>query len=173
MGGADQQRSKRVLLGHISGVHGIKGWLKVHSWTSPKEAILEYGTWLLGDEFEPVRIKDGRVQGKNIVVALPGVNDRDSAQSLVGKEISTLRSALPEPQGESWYWTDLEGLEVKTIAGEVLGRIDRMLETGAHDVMVIRGEREILVPFVPGIYVQQVDLEKGQVMVDWDPEYLA
>lgn len=173
MNGAEQQGSKHILLGHFSGVHGIKGWLKVHSWSSPREAILQYDTWLVGTDLSPVKIADGRVQGKYIVVALPGLNDRESAQAMVGQEIRVLRSELPEPQGESWYWADLEGLEVRTEAGESLGRISRMLETGAHDVMVIQGNKEVLVPFVPGVYVKKVDLDKGLVVVDWDPDYLA
>lgn len=173
MRGAEQRNSKHIPLGYFSGVHGIKGWLKVHSWTSPREAILEYGSWLIGDDLKRVKIADGRVQGKNIVVALPGINDRESAHLMVGLEIVVPRSELPEPQSGSWYWTDLEGLAVKTEAGEMLGQISKMIETGAHDVMVIRGEKEILVPFVPGVYVKRVDLDENLVVVDWDPEYLA
>jgi len=161
-----------VPLGYVSGVHGIQGWIKIHSWTSPREAILDYVPWLLGEERQPVEIADGRAQGKTIVARLPGVDDRDQAQAWVGKEISVLRKQLPAAEGDHWYWADLVGLEVITTDGVRLGRIDKMMETGANDVMVVAGEKEVLVPFVPGTYVKRVDLDGGTVEVDWQPDYL-
>ena len=81
------------------------------------------------------------------------------------------RDQLPElPQGE-YYWTDLIGLDVRLEDGRRLGTIDNMLATGANDVMVVRGERERLIPFVPGQYVKEVDLAGGCVTVDWGPDF--
>ena len=162
---------KHVALGYISAVHGIKGWVKVHSWTRPMEAILNYQPWLLGKDKRPVKIVDGRKQGKGLVALLPGYNDRDSAASLVGQEIVVGREQLPPTAEGEYYWVDLEGLEVLTTKGERLGRVERLMETGANDVLVIRGEREHLVPYVRGQYVKRVDLENGVIEVDWDPEF--
>ena len=160
-----------IALGYISAVHGIKGWVKVNSWTRPMEAILQYQPWLLGEDRKPVTIVDGRKQGKGIAALLPGFEDREQAVSLVGLQIFVGRDQLPETDEDEYYWSDLEGLEVKTTNGELLGRVERLMETGANDVLVIRGNREHLVPFIQGQYVTRVDLEDGTIEVDWDPEF--
>ena len=107
-----------------------------------------------------------------VVAKLAGCNDRDAAEQLVGAEISIRRTQLPattEP-GE-FYWTDLVGLRVQTVEGVDLGRIERLFETGANDVIVVQGERERLVPYVWEQVVRDVDLEAGVMHVDWDPEF--
>ena len=162
---------KPVELGYISAVHGIKGWVKVHSWTKPMEAIFNYQPWLLEKDKKPVDIVDGRKQGKGLAALLPDCEDRDQAARLVGQKIFCRREQLPATDEDEYYWSDLEGLEVRTTHGESLGRVERMMETGANDVMVIRGDRERLVPFVQGQYVTRVDLEEGLIEVDWDPEF--
>lgn len=162
---------KHVTLGYISAVHGVKGWVKVHSWTRPMEAIFEYQPWLLGEECSRFNHVDGRKQGKGLLALLPGVEDREQAASLVGQQIFVGRDQLPATAADEYYWTDLEGLEVQTLTGEVLGRVERVLETGANDVLLIRGEREHLVPFVQGQYVTRIDLDGGLMVVDWDAEF--
>jgi 16S rRNA processing protein RimM len=162
---------KQVAIGYISAVHGIKGWVKVHSWTRPMEAILEYQPWLLGEDRKPVKIVDGRKQGKGLAALLPGYDDREQATALVGQQIFVGRDQMPPTEDGEYYWSDLEGLEVHTISGVVLGRVDRMMETGANDVLVVRGDRERLVPFIQGQYVMRVDLEAGLIVVDWDPDF--
>jgi len=96
---------------------------------------------------------------------------REQAATLVGSQIFVSRDQLPATAEDEYYWSDLEGLEVKTTSGELLGRVEKLMETGANDVLVIRGNREHLVPFVPGQYVKHVDLEGGMIEVDWDPEF--
>lgn len=161
----------QVALGYISAVHGIKGWVKVHSWTRPPEAILEYQPWLLGEQQKPVKIIAGRKQGKGLAALLPGSNDRGQARLLVGQKISVPRDQMPETAADEYYWSDLEGLEVFTLNGEILGRVEELMETGANDVLVIRGQRQHLVPFIQGQYVMHVDLDAGRIEVDWDPEF--
>ncbi len=162
---------EKVALGYISAVHGIKGWVKVHSWTRPMEAILSYQPWLLGDQQKSVKILDGRKQGKGLVVCLPGIKDREQAITLVGQQIFVRRDQMPATAENEYYWSDLEGLEVHTTKGELLGKVERLMETGANDVLVIRGQREHLVPFVQGQYVTRVDLDNGLIEVDWDPDF--
>ena len=135
------------------------------------EAILEYQPWLLGEDKRPVKIIDGRKQGKGLAALLPGFEDREQAATLVGSQIFVGRDQLPATDDDEYYWSDLEGLDVHTTKGEVLGRVERLMETGANDVLVIRGEREHLVPFIQGQYVTRVDLEAGLIEVDWDPEF--
>ena len=167
-----RQDQDMVLLGYVSGVFGIKGWVKIHSWTEPRDAILGYQPWHLGEELLPVRVTDGRNQGKTVVASIDGVDQPEQAQALRGKEIRVRRNQLPKPESGSWYWSDLIGLDVETTGGESLGIVDRMMETGAHDVMVVRGDRERLVPFVAGAVVQRVDLDAKRIVVDWQADYL-
>ena len=95
----------------------------------------------------------------------------EQAIALVGQQIFVGRDQLPPTEEGEYYWFDLEGLEVHTTNGEVLGQVDRMMETGANDVLVIHGDRERLVPYIQGQYVKSVDLEAGQIVVDWDPDF--
>ena len=162
---------EHVALGYLSAVHGIKGWVKVHSWTRPMEAILDYQPWLLGEDKRSVKIVDGRKQGKGMAALLPGYDNREQAVALVGQQIFVNRDQMPATARDEYYWSDLEGLEVHTTGGELLGRVERLMETGANDVLVIRGKREHLVPFIQGQYVTRVDLEGGVIEVDWDPEF--
>ncbi|HSS05976.1 MAG TPA: ribosome maturation factor RimM, partial [Rhodanobacteraceae bacterium] len=113
----------------------------------------------------------GREQGKGIVATLPEVDDRDAAARVVGSEIWVRRSALPRPKRGEYYWADLEGLEVVTIEGVTLGKVSHLIATGANDVLVVKGERERLIPFVTDDYVKEVDFESGRITVDWDPEF--
>lgn len=173
----DQRDRKLVPLGFIAGVYGIKGWFKIHSWTSPREAILAYQPWLLGDDRKPVKIVAGRPQGKTVVASLPGIESREQANSLVGLEIAVFRDQMPEVADNKYYWSDLLGLAVETQDGVELGHIIRMMETGAHDVMVVsggaaNGDRERLIPFIPNHFVISVDLAAGKLIVDWQPDYL-
>ncbi|MDT8320758.1 MAG: ribosome maturation factor RimM [Xanthomonadales bacterium] len=162
---------KQVLVGHVSGVQGLKGWVRVHSLTDPREAIWEYQPWLLGVELEAVHILQARKHGKHLLVLLENIDGREQAEALIGQSIAVYRDELPELGEDEFYWLDLIGLAVQLDDGRELGVIDRMLATGANDVMVVRGDKERLIPFVTGQYVKKVDLEAGAVVVDWDPEF--
>ncbi|MGN2246327.1 ribosome maturation factor RimM [Frateuria sp. GZRR35] len=166
---------RRVLVGRIVGLYGVQGWLKIESWTEPRTQIFKYQPWLLekapGEVMEVGGIT-GRPQGKGLICQLPGVDDRDAAAALVGLDIHVARELLPPPAKGEYYWVDLEGLEVVTTEGVLLGRVSHLFATGANDVVVVRdGTRERLVPFVQGTYVRSVDLSGGRMVVDWDPEF--
>ena len=160
-----------VPLGHISGVHGVRGWVKIHSLTEPREAIFEYQPWLLGESLEEVRILQGKKHGSRLIALFENTNDRETAEVLVTTPIAAYRDQLPETEDGKYYWMDLVGLAVKLEDGTVLGEVSNLLATGANDVMVVKGDRERLVPFVQGQYVKQVDLENGVIVVDWDPDF--
>ena len=166
----DVTEARWIELGRVSGVHGVRGGLKVESWTRPKAAIADHAAWHLGDERRPFRLARVERRNERPVVFLEGVEDRDTAEALVGKSISVTRNELPEPDAGSWYWADLEGLAVRTVDGIELGTVRRLVETGAHDVMVIDGDRERLVPFAVGPVVRKVDLDTGNIVVDWHPD---
>ncbi len=167
------------MIGQITSVFGVKGWLKIYSYTDPREGILEYPDWTLSLNGQriPVKVEEGRRQGQGIVVRLKGIDDRDVARTYAGADILVPTRALPElPEGE-YYWFQLEGLAVFTPDGECLGRVHHMLETGANDVLVVRAteqsidQRERLIPYLPDQVVQSVDLAAGKLVVDWDPEF--
>lgn len=159
-----------VLLGRIVGLYGVKGWVKVFSYTDPREAVLRYKTWRLKQHgaLRPVPLSEGRRHGKTVIARLGDVDDRDKAAQFLDAEIYVARNELPEVEGDSYYWTDLEGLSVVRRDGETLGNVAYLLETGAHDVLVVRGDSERLIPFVMDEYIVDVDLDKGVITVDWD-----
>jgi len=162
---------KRVVLGRIAGVYGVKGWVKVVSDTDPRESILRYAPWLVGPEETIRRVVEGRCHGKGIVARLDGCEDREQAALLVGREIAVTRDQLPPARAEEFYWIDLEGLAVVTDQGVDLGCVHHLFSTGVNDVLVVRGERERLVPFAWGDVVKDVDFTRRRIEVDWDPEF--
>ena len=160
-----------AVLGYVAAAHGINGWVRIHSLTEPREAIFEYQPWLLGDSLQEVRVRQGQIHGKRLIALLQDTDDREQADALVHRRIAVYRDQLPELPADEYYWTDLLGLSVRLEDGRELGVIENMLATGANDVMVVRGERERLIPFVPGHYVKRVDLDARTVIVDWDPDF--
>ncbi len=158
--------------GHIIGAFGVRGQVKVYSHTSPRENILSYSPWVL--EHQGIRstleVSGGR-QGKNVIARLEGIATRDQAEEITGALILISRDQLAPLEEGEYYWAELEGLQVVNLAGEELGAIDHMMETGANDVMVVQGERERLIPFVMEEVVRKVDLDNGQVVVDWQADF--
>lgn len=163
--------SERVIIGRIVGVHGVKGWLKILSYTRPRENIFTYSPWRLhGDDnrnhiFE---LRDGRRQGKGLIAALEGITDRDQASGLVNADISIAREQLDEPGPGEYYWHDLLGAEVFNQHAELLGRVTEILETGGNDVLVVEGEDRHLIPFIEPDYIKEVDIDRRIIRVVWD-----
>ncbi len=168
---------KFVVVGRLGALHGLQGWLRLHSHTEPRENIFQYSRWYLRirDERQPVQVAARRKTDKDWLVQLvrrgEPVDDRDTAADLVGAEISVDRAALPPLEEGEYYWADLLGLEVTTVKGCKLGTLSYWLDTGANDVMVVHGERERLIPFLRGDTVKSVNTEGGGIVVDWDPAF--
>ncbi len=161
-----------VVLGHIIGVYGVRGWVKVRSHTRDRASILDYDHWMLRleDGWREFSVAEGRVHGAGLVARLEGIAERSAAAALVGTDIAVRRSELPALEGGSYYWSQLEGMRVVNVQGIELGSVSNLFETGANDVMVVTGERERLIPFVRGV-VQSVDLAGGTMRVDWDADF--
>lgn len=160
--------------GQISGVFGVKGWVKVFSYTQPRENILSYSPWFLrkNEKFQEVKLIKGQRHGNAVVAELDGIVDRDLAMGLVGAEILISRHQLPKPKSGEYYWADLIGMTVNTVDGVYLGSVNHLLETGANDVLVVLdGERERLIPFLQQHTVLQIDMEQSLIVVDWDPDF--
>jgi 16S rRNA processing protein RimM len=170
---SDTSERSRVVVGKISAVFGVRGQVKVFSYTEPRENILNYGPWMLGSagQWQIWDIESGQRHGKGIIARLVGCDDRDQALALVGREIAIDRQQLPEVAENEYYWSDLQGLAVITTQGVKLGTVSHLFETGSNDVMVLEGESRQLIPYIWGQVVIEVDLDAGQLVVDWDPEF--
>ena len=159
-------------MGRILAPYGVRGWIKLRPQTENADGLLAYRTWWLGrqDEWRSYRLLEGRVHGTELVARLEGIADRDRAAELKGCEVAVLRSELPAaPEGE-YYWADLIGLEVMNLEGVRLGQVAEVFATGANDVLVVRGERERLIPFIEAVIVK-VDLEGSILTLDWGADY--
>jgi len=157
-----------VVVGRFNGSWGVRGWVKVWSETRPPSAIFEYQPWLFGERGDPLEIEQWQQSGRRLVAKVEGVDTPEQAEALGRRTIRVARSALPDPEPGEYYWHDLIGLEVVNLEGYCYGLVERMQETGAHDVLEIRGRNgTVLIPFVTGEFVREVELENGRILVDW------
>ncbi|ROS05212.1 16S rRNA processing protein RimM [Sinobacterium caligoides] len=180
---SEKAASERIVVGKISGVYGVKGWVKIHSFTEPMDNILGYKSFTtkLNGRDATIEFDQSRKHGKAIVGHIVGVDDREVARHYTRCELSVPIDQLPELQDDEFYWYQLTDLKVYSRlpeGGEVLlGAVRNMLETGANDVLIVSrcenslDDKERLIPYIPGQYVLDVDLEQGRMTVDWDPEF--
>lgn len=167
-----------IVLGKITSVHGVRGEVKIYSFTDPIDNLLDYPAWTLkrDGEVRQAELVSGRLQGKVLVAKLKGLDDREVARTFAGFDICVPRALLPDLDDGEYYWHQLEGLKVIDLQGQLLGRIDHLLETGSNDVMVVKpcpgslDDRERLLPYTEQC-VQKVDLAAGEMRVDWDADF--
>ncbi|MEH6823386.1 MAG: ribosome maturation factor RimM [Motiliproteus sp.] len=168
-----------VVLGKITSLYGVRGWVKVFSHTEPMENILNYAPWTLklNGRWQTVEVEQGKRHSKGLVAKLVGCDDRDSASVFCGGEIYGDRNKLPALEQGDYYWHQLEKLNVVTESGVELGQVDHLMATGSNDVLVLKStpqsvdERERMIPYLPDQVVKEVNLEQGTIRVDWDPEF--
>ncbi len=173
-----------VILGEISGAHGLQGWVKVHSFTRPREQIFEYDEWLLVHKKirQTLKLSGGKPQGKTLVAKLVGVNSRNDADALIGASVVVSSDELKTLPDNEYYWRDLVGLNVVNEAGTLFGVVTEMLETGANDVMLVSAGNEAVggsadraipdkaIPWLDHV-VKRVDRKAGEIIVDWDEDF--
>lgn len=187
--------SPLLVIGKITAVYGVKGWVKIHSYTDPMESFIRYAE-AAGTKNEEVFLGETRksqtglstVQfdqikrhGKGLVAHIHGVDDRDLAASYTRQLVSVSRQNLPALESDEYYWHQLEGLIVLATDADgtevVLGKVDHLIETGANDVLVVKkcqnsiDDRERLIPYLPEQVIKSIDIDAGQIRVDWDPEF--
>ncbi len=167
-----------TVLGKITSVYGVKGWVKIYSFADPIENILQYRRWTLKKDgvTKVVDLSTGKKHGKGLVACIEGCNDRELAQQYCGSLIVVATDELPKLADGEYYWHQLEDLSVKTVEGQDLGKVSHLIETGSNDVMVVKGNRgdankERLIPYLPGQVVVDIDIEEKTITVDWDPEF--
>ncbi len=173
--------SSQLTAGRITGAYGVRGWVKIHSYTDPEENLFAFGAWRLKrrGSLESIEFDQWKRHGKGMVAHIAGVDDRTLAESFRGLEIVVDANRLPTLEEGDYYWHQLQGLQVwgrEPGTGDrrvLLGTVDHLIETGANDVLVVRAcegsidDRERLIPYLPGDVVTRVDLEQGVIEVDW------
>ena len=162
-----------LVMGRIASPFGVRGWLRINAYTAVADDLLDYSPWYLKlkGQWQAVEPVAGRHHGKGVVVQLKECHDRDAAAALTGTEIGIYRSQLPPVDADEYYWSDLIGMQVITKEDQVLGVVDHLLETGANDVIVVKGKHECLVPYIREQVVESVDLENRIIRVDWDSDF--
>ena len=161
-------------MGQIVGSFGVKGWVKVKAFTESPDSLGIFPTWIVttrGAERE-MALEDFAVHSKGPVAKFAGVDDREAADALRGAEVCVMREELGEAEEGTLFWVDLVGLEVVDASGTRLGEVEGLFETGETSVLVVKGAKERLIPFVPD-YVKAVDREARRITVDWKPDYDA
>ncbi len=163
---------RKLIVGKIVGAYGTRGWVRIWSETDPRDNVLRYSPWFIGEETEPRAVLSGKRHGKGLIAQIEGCWDRDQAAALIGLPIRIRRSQLPPPGPDAFYWADLEGLRVLNREGMELGRVARVFATAANDVLVVTGkDRERLIPFLWEQVVQEIDFQGGWMRVDWEADF--
>lgn len=170
---AQAESQEKVVVGRIGAVFGVKGWLKVHSFTEPMDNILHYHPWYIQTKgkWQAKDVVEFAIQAKQLIVQFAGLHDRDQAQLFTGLEIAVAREQLPKLAKGEYYWADLEGLTVVNTEGVILGKVDYLFATGSNDVMVVKGSKQYLIPFLLKQFVLKVDLPNNSLQVDWDADF--
>jgi 16S rRNA processing protein RimM len=161
-----------IVMGRVAAPFAVSGWVKVQVFTERADGLLRYRDWWLrrGGRWRQVTVEEAAVHGRALVAKLRGCDDREAAAALRGSEVAVPRAVLPRNEDGEYYWADLEGLRVRNLQNHDLGRIAGLIDTGANQVLVVRGERERLIPFVRAV-VESVDLARGEVAVDWGADW--
>jgi 16S rRNA processing protein RimM len=159
-------------MGRIAAPFGVRGWVKVQPFSEDPGTLMDFESWRIGrgEQHQPYSVETCQDHGNILVAKLAGIDDRDAAYALRGQEISVARSELPPPEDNEFYWSDLIGLTAVNREGVELGKVDSLMESGAHDLLVIKGKREVLIPFVEH-FVGKVDVAAGRIEVDWGEDY--
>jgi 16S rRNA processing protein RimM len=159
-------------MGRVAAPYAVRGWIKVQTFTQHLDSLLDYPVWHLGKagKWQAHTVLEARVHGSSVIAQLEGIDDRNAAEAATGMEIAVEREELPPAEENEFYWDDLVGLTVVNTQGETLGKVTGLLETGAHDVLKVSGEKERLIPFVQAI-AREVDLEAGRIVVDWGSDW--
>lgn len=159
-------------MGRVAAPYGVKGWMKIQTFSEAIDTLADYSEWYIkrGHDWQIYSVIEARIHTKILVAELAGITDRNHALALKGCEIAVTRDSLPAAQEGEYFWSDLVGLQVENLRGDLFGTIEQILEAGAHDVLVVQGTRKHLIPFV-GQIVRHVDLTARKVQVDWELDY--
>jgi 16S rRNA processing protein RimM len=162
-----------VKMGFVRGAFGVKGWLKITANTEYADSLLDFPIWHLGknDDYQEFEVIKGQVIPEGLVVQLKGVDTREAAHALKGTTIAVSRELFEPAEPDEYYWVDLIGLQIRNKEDILLGSVVDIMQTGAHDILVISGEYgQKLIPFV-GQFVLDVNMDTKVILVDWGTDY--
>ena len=173
-----------VEVGRIADAWGVKGWFKVLSHSADPQALFSSKRWFIlpsekgAKTFSGVvklAIKEAKTHSDTVVATAHDIDDRTAAEALRGARIFVSRASFPTAIKDEYYWVDLIGLDVVNREGVALGQVRELLSTGAQTVLVMEFEQdgktqERMIPFV-AVYVDDVDIAKRVITVDWQPDY--
>ena len=174
------EQNNRIVMGKLGSTYGIRGWLKVFSYTDNAESIFDYSPWYLNQKGKWVeyKVESWKRHGQGYVCKLAGLDVREDAQLMTNFEIAIDPASLPELSEDEFYWRELFGMQVFTTKGYNLGEVTDLLETGSNDVLVIKanlkdafGQKERLIPYLEEQVIKKVDREARRIEVDWDPGF--
>jgi len=174
------QASDTIVIGKIGAPYGVKGWVKITSYTDELDGIFSYTPWLVGQEgnTKEIVVDQWRTHNKGLVARLVGVETRDDAESIKNLDVFIKAEMLPELAGDDYYWRDLVGMQVMTDKGYSLGVVKELFETGANDVMLVKanlndafGQKERMLPFLREQVIKEVNMQAKTITVDWDPGF--
>ncbi|WP_028388584.1 ribosome maturation factor RimM [Legionella fairfieldensis] len=162
-----------VIVGRFGRVHGVKGFITVHSFTEPRDNILRYSDWhiYLDKQWQPLHVLHVEVNDKSILAQVEGYCEREQVADLTNVEIAISRNQLPSLKHGEYYWYQLMGMQVMNQHGQLLGNITGIMPTGANDVLIVEGEKRYLIPYLPSQFVLDVDTSQGIITVDWDVDF--
>jgi 16S rRNA processing protein RimM len=164
---------RRIEVGRLGAAHGVRGWMRVQSFTDPPQRLFEWRVWLLkpaAGATHEMKLLEARPQGNGWIARLEGVDERNAASRLSGQMILVDREELPPTGPREHYRADLVGFEVKNLEGVLLGVVEQFVDTPGNAVMVIRGAREYLIP-VTAQHLQKVQAETRTLIVDWPEDF--
>lgn len=166
--------NQKVIMGRFGSPHGVKGYIRIQSFTQPIENILSYESWLVkkNNQWVPVHFDHAEMHHKGIVAKIKGYADRESVKALTNCEIAVERHQMPDLTEGEYYWADLAGLEVYNCEQQHLGIVEYVVATGANDVLVVKNkDKTHLIPYLIDHYILKVDIENKKITVNWDPEF--
>lgn len=177
----DAASSKKVVLARIGKVHGLKGWVRLNSFTSPPDNLLEYQEFLIQQDGQekPVLLAECRQQADKLFGRFEGYDSPETARQLTGLDLYLRSNQLPELEQDEYYWHQLQGLNVFNLQQQRYGKVQTLLETGANDVLVVRpdaesvDDRERLIPYLRDSVIKSIDLDGGKLTVDWEIDFLS
>ncbi len=175
-----EQQNEKLVVGKLGASYGIRGWLKVFSYTEHAESIFDYAPWYINQKGKLVEVKleSWKRHNNGYVCKLEGLDVREDVQFYTNLEILIEPASLPQLSEEEFYWRELFGMQVFTTKGYHLGEVIDLLETGSNDVLVVKanlkdafGQKERLIPFLEEQVIKLIDRDAQRIEVDWDPGF--
>ncbi len=168
-----QQTEDWVVVGCFGRPHGIKGFVTVHSYTEPQDNILSYNNWhgFIDKRWQPLKLLSAQIHSKAIIAQVEGFPERETVARLTHVKIAINKEQLAPLAVGEYYWHQLIGMSVVNQTGFTFGKVIEVMATGANDVLVIKGEKKYLIPYLPNQFILDINEQSQTITVDWDADF--